>query len=66
LLKKGVRGEGEELRKKGVKLKKFTSDNLTYLYVKEMGEDKDIDRLKRVVFGTVALGKKNQQRYSRF
>ena len=58
MLKKGGGGEDEELKKKGVKLKKFASDNLTYLYVREMGEDKDIDRLKRVVFGTAALRKK--------
>lgn len=49
------------MRKKGVKLKKFTYGNRTYLYVREMGEDKGIDRLKRVVFGTAALRKKTDK-----
>lgn len=37
-IKKG----SQVLRKKGVKLKKFTSDNLISLYIREMGEDKKI------------------------
>lgn len=39
-----------------MKLKKSTSDNITYQFILEKwGKTKNIDRLKRVVFGTVAL-----------
>lgn len=34
---------------------------VTSLCVREMGEDKDADRLKRVVFGTVALRQKTDK-----